>query len=129
MIKYCCFLLKLLGSLGLLIMTAATATAANTDIKVISTSQCMDVYGGSQSVRAEIIQWGCHGRANQQWQLRQTDGYYMIVAAHSGLCLGIENTATQEGAHVTQRTCDAGTNQTWQLSLPVSRQCNLDKIA
>jgi galactose oxidase len=96
-------------------MTAATATAANTDIKVISTNQCMDVYGGSQSVSAEIIQWGCHGGANQQWQLRQTDGYYMIVAAHSGLCLDVAGGATDIGVRTIQWTCSNNQNQQFTL--------------
>jgi galactose oxidase len=96
-------------------MTAVSAIAANADIKVASTSQCMDVEGGSQNAGAAIIQWGCHGGANQQWQLHQVDGYYKIVVAHSGQCLTINGADTTVGRWADQETCVNGSNQQFKL--------------
>src|SRR6185436_5109716 len=36
-------------------------------IKVVLSGQCADVYQASKLDGAAIVQWGCSGKANQQW--------------------------------------------------------------
>ncbi|MGW0588785.1 RICIN domain-containing protein [Streptosporangium sp. NPDC002607] len=40
----------------------------------------------------------------------------ILVARHSGKCLDVLHSATEDGADVQQRTCDGGANQEWNLT-------------
>lgn len=78
-------------------------------------AKCVDVVGGSTADGAEIIQYDCHGGANQQWTLRDAGGgYVQIVSAASGKCLDISGASTTDGARAILWTCGSGANQQWQ---------------
>ena len=52
--------------------------------------KCLDVSGGSLGDGASIIQWQCHGGANQQWRLEVAgEGYSRMVSRASGKCLDV----------------------------------------
>ncbi|GAB3238815.1 RICIN domain-containing protein [Glycomyces halotolerans] len=87
-----------------------------TAITARHSGKCMDVVNGSSEDGAEIIQYDCHGGANQQWQLQPTGGgYYQIVAWNSGKCIDVDGNSTSNGARIIQWPCNGGTNQQWEL--------------
>ena len=84
------------------------------DIVSRVSGKCVDVVSGSTADGAEIIQYDCHGRINQQWELRDAGGgYVQIVAQASGKCLDISGASTANNAKAIQWTCGSGTNQQW----------------
>jgi hypothetical protein len=86
------------------------------DIANRHSAKCIDVVSGSTADGAEVIQWTCHGGANQQWELQDAGGgYHRIVSTASGKCLDVDARSTADGAQVIQWTCGTGTNQQWQL--------------
>jgi galactose oxidase len=104
------------AALLLLPAWATPAAAGPTSVSVVATGQCMDVYGGSQDNAAAVIQWGCFGTTNQQWQLQpQPDGYYSMAAVHSGQCLDIYGGSTAAGTPAIQWPCAGSSNQQFAL--------------
>jgi endoglucanase len=87
-----------------------------TDIVNRLSGRCVDVVSGSTADGAEIIQYDCHGGANQQWTLREAGGgYVQIVSAASGKCLDINGASTADGARAILWSCGTGANQQWTL--------------
>ncbi|MEU5155394.1 ricin-type beta-trefoil lectin domain protein [Glycomyces sp. NPDC021274] len=90
--------------------------AQATDIVGRASGKCVDVVTGSTADGAEIIQYDCHGGANQQWYLQSAgSGYVQIISKASGKCLDVASASTANNARVLQYTCNGGTNQQWQL--------------
>ncbi|WP_026922253.1 RICIN domain-containing protein [Glycomyces arizonensis] len=87
-----------------------------TDIVNRNSGKCVDVVSGSTADGAEIIQYDCHGGANQQWRIQDAGGgYYQIVSQASGKCLDIDGASTANNARAIQWPCNGGTNQQWEL--------------
>jgi endoglucanase len=85
-----------------------------TDIVSRVSGKCVDVVSGSTADGAEIIQYDCHGRINQQWELRNAGGgYVQVISQASGKCLDISGASTANNAKAIQWTCGSGTNQQW----------------
>lgn len=81
-----------------------------------NSGKCMDVVSGSTADGAEIIQYDCHGGANQQWRLEDAGGgYHRIVSDASGRCLDVDGASTADNARIIQWACNGGANQQWQL--------------
>jgi hypothetical protein len=81
-------------------------------------NKCLDVNGAGYGDGTNVIQWTCHGGANQQWRLEpvQTVGnYYRILAHHSGKALDVSGISTATGANVHQWEWWMGDNQLWEL--------------
>jgi uncharacterized protein (DUF1800 family) len=79
-------------------------------------SKCLDVGGGSQDDGRAVIQWDCHGGANQQWRLEAlADGYYRAIVRHSGKALEVAGGSLADLAGVVQSTPSAAESQQWQL--------------
>jgi len=80
-----------------------------------SSGQCMDVYGASTTAGAAVIQWPCHGGANQDWRLQPVgDGSFEWRVRHSQLCLTVPGASQQAGAALVQAACDGSTAQRFQ---------------
>ncbi|GAB3161978.1 hypothetical protein GCM10027059_13540 [Myceligenerans halotolerans] len=93
-----------------------TAGSQAASITSRNSGKCLDVSSASVSDGAGIIQWTCHGNANQRWSLEDVGaGYVQIVAEHSGKCLAIDGASTANGAAAVQSTCDGGTDQQWDV--------------
>ena len=80
--------------------------------------KCLDVSGASTEDGAAIIQWTCHGGANQQWRLEAVGEGYRFVARHSGKCLDVTGWSTDDGTGIIQWQCHGGANQTWLVRSP-----------
>lgn len=85
-------------------------------IVALHSGKCLDVTGGSTANGAQVIQWTCHGGANQRWTaLYAGGGYYYLRAQHSGKCADVAGGSTANGAKVIQWTCHGGANQQWRI--------------
>jgi hypothetical protein len=99
-------------------ITPLAAPAAST-ITGVGSGLCLDVTGASTSQGAQVIQWTCDSRANQQWERVPVpgSGAYQIVSVNSGMCLDVTGASVTAGAQVIQWPCGTGkTNQEWTLN-------------
>jgi hypothetical protein len=81
-------------------------------------NKCLDVYNSGGGDGTNVIQWNCHGGANQQWRLEPVftvGNYYRILARHSGKALDVSGISTATGANVHQWEWWMGNNQLWEL--------------
>lgn len=86
------------------------------NIVVGSNGKCLDIEGAQTSAGAALIQWSCHGGANQVFQLSdQGDGTFEIIADFSGQCVDVYEERSDNGAPLVQWPCHGGANQLWHL--------------
>jgi hypothetical protein len=90
------------------------ADAQYVELVARHSGQCLDVTGGSVANGTPVIQWPCHGGANQEWVLVPTGtGHYFATVQHSGQCLDVSGASTMPGTPVIQYPCHGGANQQW----------------
>ncbi|HEU4833526.1 MAG TPA: Calx-beta domain-containing protein [Pyrinomonadaceae bacterium] len=78
--------------------------------------KCLDVEGESMDSGARVIQFGCGGWTNQQWQVIPVgDGYYKIVARHSGKVLDVQGGGLDNGTPVWQWDENGTAAQQWAI--------------
>ncbi|MFI9238073.1 RICIN domain-containing protein [Streptomyces sp. NPDC053079] len=87
--------------------------------------KCLDVQGFSKNDGAPVIQWPCHGGANQKWYFqRRADNFWEIRSVDSDKCLDAANpnnpavNPPPSGAQLQQWTCLGNKNQAWMLASP-----------
>jgi hypothetical protein len=91
-------------------------TASEYEIVSRHSGKCLDVSYASTDARASVIQWICHGGANQQWRLEPAgNGFYRIVARHSGQVLDVYGGLVDDVTPVIQFPWHGGDNQLWTL--------------
>ena len=65
------------------------------EIRNLRTGGCLDVEGASTYRGARVIDWPCHGGANQRWQVLGRSDYaedhVLLRSVHGGLCAETEN--------------------------------------
>lgn len=95
---------------------ATGGTGVPVNLTNTNSGYLLDVYGGSGSDGAEIIQWTATGAVNQEWVLVQgADGWVTIMSMGSGKVLDVTGGQTSDGARVVQWPSTGATNQQWQL--------------
>jgi hypothetical protein len=88
------------------------------DYEIVSrnSGKCLDVSYASTEAVASVIQWICHGGANQQWRLEPVgDGAFRIIARHSGQVLDVYGGFVDDVTPVIQYPWHGGDNQLWTL--------------
>ena len=81
-----------------------------------NSGKCLDVYGASTDAVAPVIQWICHGGANQQWRLEPAGGgAFRIIARHSGQALDVYGALLDDVTPIIQWPAHGGDNQAWTL--------------
>lgn len=76
---------------------------------------CLDVSDESTEDHANIIQWTCTGKDNQQWTFNKVqNNYYQVRSLKSGKCLDVVSASTANGANIVQWTCNQADNQLWE---------------
>ncbi|MFD8600350.1 RICIN domain-containing protein [Kitasatospora sp. NPDC059646] len=92
------------------------AGPATTGLVNANSAMCLDVTGASTADGAQVVQWTCGGRPNQQWQLVPVAvDTYQVVSVNSGKCLDVTGASTADGAQVVQWTCGSDkSNQQWR---------------
>ncbi|MFC0114441.1 RICIN domain-containing protein [Kibdelosporangium aridum] len=103
---------------ALLFTALATPASAEVRYNVLIqnsyTRKCLDVRDWSKENLAPVVQFDCHGGANQQWTLNTQTG--IVTNAHSGKCLEIIGWVTGNGAYAVQYDCHYGANQQWNIN-------------
>lgn len=90
-------------------------------------SQCADVMGGSHEEGAQLIIWGCHGGANQNFTLFESgNGWYKILSRESGLVIeAVNNGVSSVDSQLTMQQPNAReVGQLFRL-LPIDRRYQL----
>ncbi|SHJ75285.1 RICIN domain-containing protein, partial [Parasporobacterium paucivorans] len=113
--------------------TCAVSVQAQNDysgiynIRSKNSSLVMDVYGGGTVEGTNIIQWGYHGRENQQWRFASLgNGYYKITSVlNPSFSLDVYGGGTNLGNRVIQWTYHGGTNQQWKIIENADGSCSL----
>jgi hypothetical protein len=81
-----------------------------------NSDKCLDVAYASAEARASVIQWICHGGANQQWRLEPvSDGAVRIIAHHSGQVLDVYGGLVDDVTPIIQFPWHGGDNQRWTV--------------
>ena len=79
-------------------------------------NQALDVYGASDDNYANIELYSRNGGNNQKYCLEYLgDGYYKIIALHSGKALTVRNSSTNIGANVDQESYIGIDSQKWVI--------------
>jgi hypothetical protein len=89
-------------------------------LTVASDNLCLDVYGNSGSVGAEIDQWTCNGQSNQQFELVPVSGGYgQLRAQNSGQVVAVSGGSTTAGTpNIVQQAANGASSSLW---LPVQQ--------
>lgn len=62
--------------------------------------KAVDVYGGGTTNNCNIIQWGYHGKANQQWRFTSVgSGYVKVMSRNSGKYLACHTTSNNSNVY------------------------------
>jgi hypothetical protein len=96
----------------------ATSAPPSGDYHIVSrrSGKALDVYGSSAADGAAVMQYGLHGRTNQQFHLEALgNGEYSITARHSGKRLEVAGRSLADGAAVQQWASTGGANQRWRI--------------
>jgi hypothetical protein len=92
----------------------------NDSIIMANTGLCMDVAGGHRGNGGTVMQYPCHGGANQQWTYNSSDK--SIRPKHApNKCLDIYRYGRANGTKLVTWGCHGGTNQQWfedEIKLP-----------
>ena len=63
-----------------------------------------------------VVQWTCNGGDNQTWQVEPvSDGYWRVIARHTGKCPDVSGASTDDSAEIIQWQCHGGENQQWRV--------------
>ncbi|WP_406125241.1 RICIN domain-containing protein [Streptomyces canus] len=89
---------------------------------IVATGSNLGIDGASTAPGAAAIIATGSGDLNQDWLpvrvKRYPDGYFAMKNRKSGLCLGISDASTVNGAQAAQFPCDNLENQGWALFNP-----------
>ncbi|MEU3782942.1 RICIN domain-containing protein [Streptomyces sp900129855] len=97
--------------------TAFTSTAVNQN-----GGNCLDVPGSSTADGIQLIQWACHGEANQTFTFTPVGGttdQYGIGTSAGGKCVDVNGASGADNATIVQRPCGTGASQKFRL-VPVT---------
>jgi hypothetical protein len=85
-------------------------------VQSVASGKCLDLPHASASDGTSVIQYGCHGGLNQQWNIEPAgDAGYRIVSRMSGKCIGADPKIASPGEHIVQSPCDGSMGQLWAL--------------
>jgi len=85
-------------------------------VPLISNDKAIGVSNGSTNDGANLNIWTYLATNYQQWKFEDAgEGYYRIVARHSGKCVDVSGVSTADGADIIQWSCHGGTNQMFLL--------------
>jgi uncharacterized repeat protein (TIGR03803 family) len=106
------------GGVVFQVRLATPPPSSDTYYEIVSrgSGKCLDVFGASTEAVAAVIQWVCHGGANQQWRLEPAGGgAFRIIARHSGQALDVYGALLDDVTPIIQWPVHSGDNQAWTL--------------
>lgn len=96
--------------------TALAIAPGPYQLQAVHSGKCVDVAAVSMEDAANIHQWSCNGKTNQQFSLRDLGGnLYELKAVHSGKCADVGGWSNSDGGNIIQWPCHGNNNQKWQL--------------
>ncbi len=105
------------------------STSAYAALTAKHSGKCIDVSAWSTANGGAIVQYGCHGRDNQKWALRDMGGaQYQVTSRSSGKCLDTRG-STANGAAVVQYDCANSAQQLWTRRTAASGHSQLVNTA
>ena len=77
----------------------------------------LDVAGASMESGAGLIQYDCHGGANQKFRVAEASDrrYVQIIAQHSNMCMDVAGASMDNSVQLIQYPCHGGDNQQFRL--------------
>lgn len=91
---------------------AAVGIADFWKITSVSSSKVLDIPWASKNAAVNVLLYGYNGGDNQLWQIKYfSDGYYLIRAKHSGLCLDAPDSSS--GVQIRQWYQTSNIGQRW----------------
>jgi hypothetical protein len=98
-------------------MPAGPPPAPPGTVQSLASGKCLDLPRGRTGDDTSLIQYDCHGGANQLWNIVAAGrDIYKIVSRLSNKCLGADFAANKSGGQVVQSECKTSSNQLWQLT-------------
>ena len=86
-------------------------------------NMCLDMEGEGAGNGVQMIVWGKHGRANQQFTFAlQSDGSYMVKSVNSGKYLDVNGASKAWGQNVIQWQRNGDANQRWRIKVDTSNR-------
>ena len=83
----------------------------------LDTRYCLDVAGVSKADEANIALYQKNNQANQRFKITYlSDGYYQILAEHSGKALDVYGGIKKPETNVQQYSKNSGDNQKWKIT-------------
>ncbi|MBZ3906503.1 non-reducing end alpha-L-arabinofuranosidase family hydrolase [Streptomyces griseiscabiei] len=101
-----------LAFLGAVLVAGPAQAATTSAVRGVASNRCLDVSGANQTDGTNVQIWDCHGGANQQWTL--TDSNQLTV--YGNKCLDVPGHATTAGTRPVIWSCNGGTNQQWRAN-------------
>jgi len=76
--------------------------------------------GGTSTAGADLVIQPSSGGASQLWTITSdSDGFYHIASANSGLVADVSGGSTADGVNIVQSTYDGGASQLWMPSIGI----------
>jgi hypothetical protein len=87
-------------------------------ISAVATGKCIDVPGASDADGVLLHQWACHGRENQQWQVKSLGGgeHQLVSVAAASASTSRAATPRRVPPCSSGRVRDSNDNQRWKLT-------------
>ncbi|MBK8972504.1 MAG: RICIN domain-containing protein [Hahellaceae bacterium] len=82
-------------------------------LQSVHSGRCLDVANWSTANGANILQWSCHGGANQQFKLENQGGAVYLRVRQSNKCVDVSGVSTSNGANIHQWECIGQDNAKW----------------
>jgi beta-glucanase (GH16 family) len=115
------FLLLVAGCAGSVMDAEGTVGAASVQsgqaysLVRQGSGKCMDVGGWGTNNGTQILQWSCHGGANQQFRVVNVGDHVQLVDSHSGRCLDVDAWGTADGTKIQLWDCNGSPAQSYFL--------------
>jgi hypothetical protein len=107
------------GSNQLWVLSSTHRGANNYRIASRQTGKVLDALQYKRENGGKLQVWDGANTPNQRWLISPVgDGYYSLIAEHSGLALSVKDSSAKDGAPVCQWEYAGGTNQQWSLQAP-----------
>ena len=74
---------------------------------------CLDIAGASVANNANVGLWTSNADKNQKFNITYQNGYYTIIASHSGKAVDVYGGRCVQGTNVLQWTSNGQANQQW----------------
>jgi hypothetical protein len=97
-------------------MPAGPPPAPPGTVQSLASGKCLDLPGGQTGDGTPVIQYDCHGGANQQWTIDAAgDAGSRIISRMSGKCLGTDPAGAAAGGAIVQSPCGSAPAQLWAI--------------